>query len=320
MPGEAAVVTPPAAPPAPGVETVKPGVAAHEPKGAAAPAAAGAKPPAGAPITSATKEANPDDPTKPFKVVVEGKEYHLSQEEVTRLASKGIGADKKFGEAARIRQQVENFLTTLKEKPMDILMNPKIGLDFKKLAQDFLLKEIEREAMTPEQRELADARKKLQDAEDEKTQNKKQEESATLERLTKEAQVNYEKDIIATLEAEKLPKTRWIVGRIAYYLSEGLKRGVDLGAKDVVPFVRKDVNANIIEMFNVIDGETLAEMLGDGNVKKLNQTLLNKMKNPGGAKPAGGAAPAKPASAPAAKPGSDKMSKTEWRKFMDENY
>lgn len=313
----------PAAPAAPAAIDPKPidggaaPAAAAKPGAPATPAPAGAKPPAGAAVTDVKKEANPDNPDKPYKIVADGKEYNVSLDELQKLASKGIGAEKKFSEAARTRQQVDGFLKLLKEDPMKVLMDPKLGLNFRELAQQFLLKEIEKEAMTPEQRELAEAKVKLAEAEEEKKTAKQKEDEAVMTRLTAEATANYEKDIIGAIEAEKLPKTRGIVRRIAYYLDQGLRRGVELNAKDVVPFVRKELNAEIIEMFNVVDGNTLAEILGDGNVKKLNEALLTKMKQPGGAPvksaPAGSGSPA--ASEPV-----KKLSKTEWRKEMEAKY
>jgi hypothetical protein len=251
----------------------------------------GAKPPADGKVESAKKEAAPADPTKPFLVKVDGKEYHLSQEEVTKLAEKGMGADKRFEEAAKARSEAAKikamsaeFFRLLKANPEAILTSSKLGLPFRKIAEEFLAKEYQKEMMDPKERELVDAKAKLAEAEEEKATEKLRREQEQFERLRKHHSETFEKEVIAALEVSGLPKTRWTVRQVGYHLLQGLKKGVKLSAGDVMDVVKEDWSKHLAETFSTLDGEKLMEIMGEENVKKLNEALLRKVR--GGDNPA----------------------------------
>lgn len=247
---------------------------------------------------------------KPYKIKVNGKEYALTLEEALTLAQKGVGADKKFNEAHKIKTQAEQFIHLLKTDPMAILNNPNIGFDFKKAAQDFLAKEIDLEMMTPEQRELHDLKEKLKASEDDKKKQAETEHQEKMERLVAHYSTEYEKDITSTLQTAGLPKTRGTVKRIAYYMDQGLRRGVPLKAADVVDLVRSDIIQEHNELYGAADGDTLLKMFGDPTIKKLMEANLKRIQ---------GGAPVTPTqpSAPASSQPVEKLSKDEWRKQLD---
>ena len=261
------------------------------------------------------KEVNPQNPDKPFVIKVDGKEHHLTQDEAVRWAQKGMGADRKFNEAHKIKTQAEQFIHLLKTDPMAILNNQNLGLDFKKLAQDFLAKEIETEMMTPEQKELHETREKLKAAEQEKKQREEEQHQQRTEQLVKHFSSEYEKDITTTLETAGLPKTRGTVKRMAYYMQQGLARGVPLKAADVIDIVRKDYIQEHNELYGAADGDTLLKMFGDPIIKKLMEANLKKMR--------GGEPPQNPPT-PSGEPQiltvpTQKLDKEEWRKSLDKH-
>lgn len=306
-------------------------------KPAAPDASAAAKPDAGAPAAGAAPEKNADgtpkvpdaasaaaktgaeknvleapDPTKPYEIKVDGKSLWYSKEEIVKMAQKGIGADKRFQEAHRMKSAADQFLYLIKNEPMKILNNPKLGLDFKKLAQDYLKNEIDLEMMTPEQRKLHEATKKLEELENEKkvgAEKQKQQQMAAAVKMHNE---NYERDITETLKTSGLPKTRETVQKIAYYLSEGLKQDVVLKAADVIHLVKADYDSAVKNLFQAVDGDALMSFLGDENVKKINEALMKKIRN-GEIKPTAGAIeqPAGEVKKPAM------LSKEEWKKEVD---
>ncbi len=313
-------VTVPAATPAPApvvpgtTETPKP--IEGNPNGSTPAPESAAKPPAGGEVEGVKKEENPANPDKPYKVKVEGKEYNMSLDDLQRYASKGIGLEKKLQAASRKGDQADKFFQLLKENPMAILTNPNIGLDFKKLAQEFLLAEIEKEKLSPEQRELLETKELLKAAEMDKKTAQEKIEKSRMDALVQHHSEQIEKDITTTLETSGLPKTRSTVKRIAYYMEQGLTRGVPLQAKDVVDLVRADYQREILELFSTADGDTMSKMLGDPIIKKLMDAQLKKIN--GGQTP-----PPKPPIEPTT-PGrapdgtfTKKMERDEWRAHMD---
>jgi len=300
----------PSAPTAPA--TTEPGSDVKQPVGnetKAAPASA-AKPAEG----EIKKETAPADPERPFVFKLEGKEYHLTKDEAERLASKGIGADKKFGEAAKMRQQFEDFVHVLKTDPMSILQNPNLGLDFKRLAQDYLAKEIEKEMMSPEQRELLETKEKIKQMEDEKKKGEEKANQERMQQLVQHYSGEYEKDIQSVLQTSGLPKTRGTVKRLAYYMQKGLERGVELKAGDVIDLVRSDYIQEHNELYGSANGETLLKLFADPVLKKLMEANLKKVKGGDAMSPTLAKKPGTPdiLSVP-----TKKMDKDEWRAELD---
>lgn len=263
------------------------------------------------------KESTSQDPNKPHKIKVDGKEYFLSTEEALTLAQKGYGADKRFNEAHKIKQSTEQFIHLLKTDPMSILLNPNIGIDFKRLAQDYLKKELDKEMLTPEQRELMEVKEKLKLAEEEKKSLSEKESKERENKLVQHYSAEYEKDIIGALQNSGLPKTRGTVKRMAYYMQKGLEQGVELKAVDVVDLVKSDYIQEHNELYGSTDGDTLLKLFGDPTIKKILEANLKKIKGessahvPTSSKPGEGEQKKIPAQ-------SLKLEKDEWRKQLDE--
>jgi len=109
------------------------------------------------------KAATPPPPApKKYKLKVDGREEELDEESVSKLAQMGRASSKRFQEAAQSRKQSEDFIKMLKEDPASVLTNPAIGIDLRKFAEDYLMKQYEQEKMTPEQRQMKDYEARLQ--------------------------------------------------------------------------------------------------------------------------------------------------------------
>lgn len=304
----------PAAPAAPEAKAGAPVIPAADPKnGAPAAPAAGEskKPPAGGEIEGVKKEENPANPEKPYRIKVEGKEYSLSLDELQRYAQKGFGSEKKFQEASKYRQQAENLIRALRENPRNPLLWKALGKDFKQVAQEALLEEIEREKLTPAERELAEAKEKLRQMEEDKKTEEQKAQEAQMSNLVKHYNEQYDKDITDALSGSQLPKTPSTVKRMAYYLAQGLKNDLQLKAADVVEFVRKDYMNDIASLFGSTDADAMANFLGEENLKKIREWDLKRLNLP---------TPPGAPEVPAAPVGGErpKLSKDEWRARLDQ--
>ncbi len=226
------------------------------------------------------KEEQKVDADKPYKIKVNGKEKSVSLDELISYAQRAEGSEKKFKEAHAMRTQAEKIINLIKTDPISVLSHPSVGHDFKKLAEDYLYKQIQIEQLTPEQRELMDLKQKLTDAEQEKKTLKEQQDQERLDTLTKHYNDQYDKEITEALKTANLPRTNHTVKRVAYYLMEGLKRGVELKAPDIMDFVRKDYETEISNILGASDAETIAKIIGDQNLEKIRQYHVNKIKNP----------------------------------------
>src|SRR6202043_3515109 len=133
----------------------------------AAPAAPTATAPVTAPGAPATKTVTAPAAAeiRKLKLKIDGGEVEMPEGEVIALAQQGKSAGKRYQEAADLRRQAEEILKAA-DDPTAFLT--KKGKDVRKWAEEFLMGELKREAMSPEQRKALENEGKLKQFEDEK--------------------------------------------------------------------------------------------------------------------------------------------------------
>lgn len=270
--------TPPAGTPPAGAGTppegAKPPVpGANNPPAGDNPPPAGQKPGEGAAAAAKRK----------LKAIIDGKEIEADEDEVIKGFQRSKAADKRFEDAAKMRKQAETFINLLKRSANDpkvleeIIAHPSIGGNFKKIAEQYLYDIIQRESMTPEQRELAETKEKLSQFEREKQEAEKAETQRQMTELQNKYTKEYQTQIIQALDKSGLPKSEFTISRMARYMHMGLTRGVELKADDVLDLVRQDYY-NDLRSFGTLPADKLVEILGEDVIKKLREFDLAKVR------------------------------------------
>ena len=90
------------------------------------------------------------------KLKVKGKEIEVDDAQYHSYAQKGAAATQTWEEAAKMRKEAEGFVHLLKTDPLKILKDPNLGLDFRKIAEDYLWEQLQDEQMSPEQKAQRD--------------------------------------------------------------------------------------------------------------------------------------------------------------------
>lgn len=247
-----------------------------------------------------------------FKVKIDGQEKEVPEDELLRDYQTREAANKRFQEAAEMKKQAEGFFKRLKDNPLEVLKDPAIGHDVRKLAEEYLVAQLQEEMMDPKDRELRDLKKFKEAKEAEEQERQRAEEEAKNAEIQAKYAEEYSAGIIEALETGSLPKTPFTVRKMAYYMAEGLKRGHNLTPKDVVPLVREDYIEDQKHFFSALDGQSMLDFLGKENADKLRKHELAKLKRPGVTTPPRGKSQAK---APAEK---RPMSRSEWREMQRE--
>lgn len=232
-----------------------------------------------------------------LKAIIDGKEIEADEDEVIKGFQRSKAADKRFEDASKMRKQAENFMNLLKRSANDpkvleeIIAHPSIGGNFKKIAEQYLYNIIQREAMTPEQRELAETKEKLSQFERERQKAEQAEQGRQAGELQAKYTKEYQTDIIKTLDSSGLPKSEFTISRMARYMHMGLTRGVELKAADVIDLVRQDYAADMRALVGSLPAEKLVEVLGEDVAKKIREYDLAKVRgsqgNGSGQPPAG---------------------------------
>lgn len=232
------------------------------------------------------KEESKKPSKKKYTPKVNGRQLEVeidpeNDEEMLKYIQKALAADQKFQEAASLRKNVEYLVNELKTNPRAILSHPEFGIDLKQFAQDILNEEIEEMKKTPEQKELERLKKELEAKTKREQELEEAKREAELERLREQSFKQFDDDLTEALSNSTLPKSPYVVKRMADTLIEAVNLGfVDATVHDVLPIVEKQISSEIQAMFASAPEEVLEQLIGKNNLSRLRKSRLNKMKKP----------------------------------------
>lgn len=234
------------------------------------------------PVDGVVPEATETQPTdiKKYKVKIDGEELEVDEAELLAGYQTRKAADKKFQEAAITRKQAEEFISLLKTDPVKVLSHPGLGVDFRQLAEQYLVQQLEEEMLDPRDRELKKYKAMVEEQETLKKQELERQQAEQAEQLRQRYTEDYTNQIVTALQTSGLPKTERTVKAMAQYMHLGLQHGVDLKAAEVVELVKQDyINAQK-ELFAALDGDTLLSILGEDVANKIRKSDVKRLKSP----------------------------------------
>jgi len=223
---------------------------------------------------------------KKYELQVNGKKKAIeldfdNDEEVKKYLSKAMAADEKFEEAAMTRKQAEQLVNMLKQNPLSILRHPELGLDVKALATQILNDELDEMQKTPEQKKLEEMEKQLKDREEMLKRIEEEKRQAEMARLQAEAYQQIDDDITNALSTSDLPKSPYVVKRIADAMIEAVNLGYeDVRVGDIMPYVESQILSEIQAMFEAKPAETMEKLVGKKNLDAYRKSKLTKSKKP----------------------------------------
>jgi|GEM_PF-1599516 len=255
-----------------------------EPKAASAPKKEGEKDSAEPKETKEEKEVRKEAERRKYKLKVNGKEVEkeYSDDEVSRKLQLIEAADERFQKASETEKQLQNFVKALKEDPFAVLSQ--LGLDdhIDALAEKRLTSKVQRDLMTPEEREIAELRefkssseRAKQEAEaNEKTSTEKQQ----FEEYRQRASQHYDTQITDALTKSSLPKTPYTVKRVAEVMANALNRGYELDAQTAADMVHENYLGDVQAIFGQLDAEKIIKILGPDLAKKIRKYDVDNLR------------------------------------------
>lgn len=216
---------------------------------------------------------------KPVKLKYGDEEIEVgSLDQLTKIAQKGLGAERKFQEAASIRKQAEKLVATLKDNPIEILRHPALRDKMIEAAQDLLFEHIQHEQMSAEERARLQEREELERYRRSEQERKAQEETRQREELKDKYRQDYERQFIEALNEGGIPKSDWAVTRMAQYMRQAIKGGMsNITPQDVVHLVKRDWQQAQADLYGQMDGDKLIQMLGPDIAEKIRKADVAKL-------------------------------------------
>lgn len=208
-----------------------------------------------------------------------------NDEEVQRYLQKALAAEEKFQEAASVRKQAEMLVQALKTNPLAVLMHPELGLDVKALAQQVMTQELEDMQKSPEQKRIEELEKALKSKEERERQLEEERRSAEMAKIQEQAYQELDDQITSALSTSELPKSPYVVKRIADAMIEAVNMGYkDITVQQIMPFVEESITSEFQRMFDEAPEQTaeklMEKLVGKKNLDRYRKTKVARVKKP----------------------------------------
>lgn len=220
---------------------------------------------------------------KKLKLKVDGKEEDFEfdpndDEFMTRQLQMSKMGQKRAQEFSQLQKEVADFIQELKANPRKILSDPNIGIDIKKMAAEVIEEEIENSKKSPQQLEKEKLEAELQELKDQRQREKSENDKREFERLQAHEYERYDTLMTQALDKSDLPKTPYVVKKMADYMLLGLQNGVDVSPQDVLPLVRQEMQNDLKEMFAVMPDEVIEALVGKDVIGRIRKKSVAKAK------------------------------------------
>jgi hypothetical protein len=213
-----------------------------------------------------------------LKVDGEEIEWEGSEEDVKRELQLARKARKEIQTANELKKEIASLLDLLKTNPSAVLEDPAIGIDVKQFAQEILNQQMEDELKSPEQRAKEELEKEIEELRSKQKQEEEQRKKLEFERAVQKAEGEIEEKFIQALDESELPKSPYLLKRMADVMLTGLSNKKEINPKQALSIVRREMHKDLNEMFSSSPEELVEQLLGEGNVKRFNKYQLSKFK------------------------------------------
>lgn len=234
----------------------------------------------------ASEEETEEEDDEPLKFEVEGKEVEVKPEDVFELAQKGLGADKKFQEAAAKEKQIAEFIENMKDpaKLPGILKN--LGIDPYNFAENLTYEKVQEDLKPEDQKAREKYERELQELKNKMTDQEKAAHDEKVRAQQAELQYRIEDQIKEGL----LPDDDETFNRYALELEKHERKGANLMDVDMNA-IRESVEGEYVKglkhLVEEMSEEELAEVFGEkakvmkpkNNVKKDKEKENDTMRN-----------------------------------------
>lgn len=220
---------------------------------------------------------------KKLKLKIDGEEFEEEfdpndDKYLTEQLQLAKVARKRMNEKSLIEKEVVKFIEDLRKNPRKALSDPAIGLDLKQLAAQIIEEEIENSKKSPEQLEKERLQSELQALKEERDREKEDFRKKEFERIKEQEFERYDSLMSQALERSDLPKSPYVVKKMADYMLLGLEAGKDVSPDDILPLIREEIQSDLKEMFAIMPDEVIEQLIGKDKLNSLRKKNIAKAK------------------------------------------
>lgn len=208
----------------------------------------------------------------PFEIedTPEAVEYMKRQLQLAKLSQT------KSQNYSQLENEVRSFIEQLRRDPKKALSNPNVGVDLKQLAAEILQEEMENAQKSPEMLEKERLERELKNLQEEREKERELLRQKEYEQTLNREYERYDIAMTKALESSDLPKSPYIVKKMADYMMLGIRNGMKIDPSDVIPVVREEMHNDLKEMFSVMPADVIDKLLGNETYDKVRKHRLSK--------------------------------------------
>jgi hypothetical protein len=228
----------------------------------------------------------PPSSKKKFQLKVDGRDEDFeldlaNEEEIRKHLQFSKAAQKRMQESAEMRKGVNELLEALRTDPIKVLTDPRLQIPEdvrRQLAESIISEEMEELTKSPEQKEKEKLQREYERLKAEVETEKKARSDAEFARLQEQQAVQLDKEMSEAIESSGLPKNARTVRYMAEALMFCLQNDLDLSAKDLVPYVKKQTLGEFKEMISSLSDDDFEDWLGKDQISRLRKRNIQRAK------------------------------------------
>lgn len=174
----------------------------------------------------------------------------------------------------KMEEEMDQFLQILKNDPMKILSNPALGLKLEDMADKILASKIEEASKSPEQIELEKARAKLAEYEQKIKDEETARQTAERQKLEADAEAHIQSEIMEAIDSGSLPKSPYIINKMAQLASIAFDNNIDVNMKDLAPIVKKMYQRDMKEMMSGMKDDEIEDLVSSDRIKAIRNSRI----------------------------------------------
>ncbi len=221
-------------------------------------------------------------PPELFDVKVNGQVVKMTRQEMHDHASMAFAAEQKFKEASKMRKELEAKKEIYKANPIQALLDFTEGMtpeQRRQILEDYYAKQyIEPETLTAEQRQLRELQEFKRRKEEEEQERQEKERNEAEQKLTHQQREYLQSQIIEAMDKSGLPKTKFFVQRMAFYMRQNLVNGWDAPIEMIIRQVQNERKQIIEDLTQNSSAEQIIQLFGDSLINKIRKYDLEKLR------------------------------------------
>lgn len=222
-----------------------------------------------------------------YTIKIDGVESQISKDELLRGYQTAKAAHDRFQEAAKLREQVDSHFELFGKDPIQAAIKAAeakgITADqFREATEQWLWENIQREQMSPEEREKAELQEKVKQYEEAQKKAKEEEQQQTINAQVAKARDKYASEMSEAIDANGLSADPRAVQQVAQIMLNSVDGSgmPTLSVKDAVAYYKQEQSSALNDFLSKADINQLTKLLGEEKLNQLRKQDLAKLKNP----------------------------------------